>query len=347
MVDWGKRVFLGSLVGAIVGVLIGGGLTWLLWPPAATTPSAATAAPTSTTVSADTATPVPQPTDTPTGEATSTDVASAEPAPNALVPDREIILVSALYALDGDLERAQQRLVGLGLDDPAAAVAELALHHADQGNDGLATDLATLAAALGQAPTELVAYVATPTPTPTFTPSPTATPEATATNAPAPQPTRRPTARPQPSATPPPPPPTALPWDWWDHRVDLLEPPIKLIEAQVAPGERYWRLMRLEWRKPGEGGNTLLYVTTIDEKGQPVWGQEVIVEHGVQERLYTDPKPGEPYGVNYPMSGSLNSYQVFVGGDLPSDRVTGLGLGEWPGGTDHTSFILIFQRSRK
>jgi hypothetical protein len=122
---------------------------------------------------------------------------------------------------------------------------------------------------------------------------------------------------------------------------------VKLIEAQVGPGARYWRLVRLEWRKPGEGGNTLLYVTTMDEKGAPVWGQEVIVEHGVQERLYTDPKPGEPYGVNYPMSGSLNSYQVFVGGDLPSDRVTGLGLGEWAGGTDHTSFILIFQLSRK
>jgi hypothetical protein len=31
--------------------------------------------------------------------------------------------------------------------------------------------------------------------------------------------------------------------------------------------------------------------------------------------------------------------------DLPSERVTGLGLGEWYGGLDHTSFILIFQRT--
>mgnify|MGYP001822440625 CR=1 FL=1 len=63
--------------------------------------------------------------------------------------------------------------------------------------------------------------------------------------------------------------------------------------------------------------------------------------------LYTQPKPGEPYGANLPMNSTLNSYQAFVGGDLPSDRVTGLGLGEWYGGLDHTSFILVFQRTTK
>jgi hypothetical protein len=46
------------------------------------------------------------------------------------------------------------------------------------------------------------------------------------------------------------------------------------------------------------------------------------------------------------MSSTLNSYQVYVGGDLPSERVVGLGLGEWYGGKDHTTFVLVFQRSK-
>jgi hypothetical protein len=142
-------------------------------------------------------------------------------------------------------------------------------------------------------------------------------------------------------------PPAATPWPLeWDYRVNVLEPPVRLVKASVAPGDPYWRLVRLEWRKAGEGGNTLIYITTINENGQPVWGQQVIVENGGHTVLYTDPKPGDPHGANFPMSNTLNSYQVFVGGDLPSERVTGMGLGEYLGGLDHTSFILVFQRSR-
>jgi hypothetical protein len=127
----------------------------------------------------------------------------------------------------------------------------------------------------------------------------------------------------------------------------MLNPPVKLLQAEVAPGQRYWRLVGLEWRKAGEGGNMLTYITTFDENGQPVWGQEVLVENGGGERLYTEPKPGEPYGTSFIMGNTLNSYQVYVGGDLPSDRVAGLGLGEWLGGRDHTSFVLVFQRTKK
>jgi hypothetical protein len=350
MTDWGKRVFLGSLVGAVAGVLLGLVLARLLWPA-----------------------PEPAPVMQPTATVTLTPVASrveatAMPTTTAdgLVADqagvdREVVVVSALYALDGDLERARQRLLALGLDDPAGAVAELALSHAAVGNEGLATDLATLAAALGQQPPELLAYVATATftatPPPTETPLPTATPTAppsetpspvpspTPTAPPPPTPTRRPAAtRPPPTATLPPPAANPLPLEW-DRRVDLLSPPVKLVPADVAPGQAYWRLVRLEWWKAGEGGNTLLYVSTLDEQGNPLWGQKVIVEHGPQEVLYT--QPGGAYGANYPMASTLNSYHVFIGGDLPSERVTGLGLGEWYGGLDHTTFVLVFQRSTR
>ena len=115
----------------------------------------------------------------------------------------------------------------------------------------------------------------------------------------------------------------------------------------MAPGQAYWRLVRQEWRRAVEGGNMLLYINVLDETGQPVWGQEVIVENGGHSALYTEPKPGEVYGVNFVMSGTLGSYQAFVGGPLPSERVVNLGLGERFGWTEHSTFVLEFQRATK
>lgn len=345
MRDWGRRVVAGSLLGAAFGALLGLVLARVLWPPAAPVTIEATLPPTDT-APAPTAIPPQAPTEAP-------------PAGRTGRHEQDLVLVAALYAVDGDLERARERLGALDLEpeDAAAALAGLALSQAAEGNGRLATDLATLAAALGQSGSELLAYVATATPTATPTARPSATPTATPAPLPSATPSPLPPTSPPPASTrrpatvtaapAAPAAPTALPWDWWDHRVDLLEPPVRLVEAQAAPGERYWRLVRLEWRKAGQGGNGLLYVTTLNEKGAPAWGQEVVVEHGAQERLYTSPKPGEPYGINYPMFGALNSYIVFVGGPLPSDRVTGLGLGESPGNTDHTSFVLVFQLTIK
>lgn len=334
MVDFGKRWVVGSLFGAMLGVVVGLVLARLLWPvprPAAETPIPSPLPPTATNV------------------------------PAAGVADGALLWVSGLYAQDADLERARERLAALDIDAPAQALGDLAMRYGADGQAGIATDLATLAAALGDARAELVAYVATATATPTPVPPtatptplpPTATPTPTPTPAPptatpSPQPvaTRRPagTRVPVPTLAPAEPTPQPL---VWDHRVDLLSPPVRLVAADVAPGQLYWRLVRLEWWKGGEGGNCMIYATTLKQDGAPKWGQPVVFEHGVQEVLYTDPKPGEAYGTNYPMSGTLNSYIVYVGGDLPSDRVTGLGLGEWLGGLDHTTFVLIFQLARK
>jgi len=335
--EWGKRLLFGSLLGAALGVLVGLGLARLLWPPTPPSPTPVRQEPTLPVRSV---------------EPTLKPGPPTQAAPAAML-EEALLLISALYALDGDLARAQQRLAALSLDDPAEAVAELALRHAGAGNRQVATDLATLASALGSRRGELLAYVATAppthtplptlTPTFTFTPSPTPLPTSTSTSTPLPSPTRHAPTRP-PSTAPPLPAATPLPLEW-DHRVDLLSPPIRLVPANVAPGQQYWRLVRLEWWKAGEGGNCMIYVTTLKEDGQPKWGQAVIVENGGHHLLYTAPKPGEPYGANFPMSNTLNSYQVFVGGDLPSDRVTGLGLGEWLGGLDHTTFVLVFQRS--
>ena len=64
--------------------------------------------------------------------------------------DQALVLISALYAVDSDLDRAQGRLAVLGLDDPPQALADLALRYGSAGSSEVATDLGTLAAALGR-----------------------------------------------------------------------------------------------------------------------------------------------------------------------------------------------------
>jgi hypothetical protein len=272
MADWGKRVFLGALLGAAFGAIVGFVVARTLW----TAPQA---------------TPEPSPSPAPITTQTEVPPTLTTSAQADEASDGAIVVVAALYALDGDLARARERLATLDLDDPAAEVAKLALHHAEAGNHQLATDLATLAAALGSEEGQLLAYVATPTPTathtatpsptPTATPTPTTTPTATPTDTPSPTATRRPAAPKPPTATPPPPLPTPLELEW-DTRASVLDPPVKLVKAEVGPGQTYWRLVRMEWRKAGEGGNTLLYISTLDEYGRAVFGQPVIVEHGPQ-----------------------------------------------------------------
>ena len=333
MIDWGKRVVAGALVGAAIGVVIGLLLARLLWPAPAPAAQAG-----------------PSPTAPPTlAPAPATGVPTVDASAGA-----ELLWISGLYAHDADLPRARERLAGLSVDDPGQALADLALTYGAAGSHEVAVDLATLAAALGSAQGEILAYVATPTPTPEPTATATLLPSATAT--PLPSPTPRPSATTRPAAATPrpaaprptgtPAEPTPLPLVW-DHRVDMLTPPIRLVAADVAPGQLYWKLVRMEWWRAGEGGNCLIYITTLKQDGNPKWGQKVIVEHGPQEVLYTNPKPGEPHGVDFRMNSTLNSYIVYVGDDLPSDRVTGLGMGEWLGGLDHTTFVLTFQLARK
>jgi hypothetical protein len=342
----GRKVLVGALLGAALGVLVGLLLGRFFWPWGA-------------------------PVSEPSWRATDVPEPVAVQTP-AATPDRSsdhegVVLVSALYAVDGDLERARERLAVLGIANPAAAMADLVASQVADGCERLAADLAALAVALGHPDPALAAYAMTVTPasTPTAPPTEAPTPSVTYTLPPSPTASSAPSPSPEPTATntPVPPRPQPLPAASatptaaavaatplplvWDRRVDVLDSPVRLVEAEVAPGQTYWRLVRLEWWTPAQGGNMLIYVTTLNENGQPVWGQEVVVENGGHTPLYTQPKPGEPYGVNFTMGDTLNSYQVFVGGSLPSDRVTGLGLGEWLGGKDHTSFVLVFQRGRK
>ncbi len=272
-----------------------------------------------------------------------------------------IVLVSALYALEGDLDRAEERLASLNEGDTARLVADLAIEYIES-NKGLevAQDLATLAHALGAGDEVLLAYVVTPTHTPTSVPTATNTPLPTPTFTETPRPTENPTATPAalPTSTPTPvpPTPTSAPTPTpaptlrplrWDSRLDTwLYPPVRLEPAAAEPGQAYWRLVVAEWRSPNEsGGIHYIYISTIDETGNPLPGQQVFVDNGGRTILVTEYKAGTDYGVAFPMYGTLGAYTCHVEG--LSDRVVGLGLGEVKGAKEHTAFSLVFQRTVK
>jgi len=272
-----------------------------------------------------------------------------------------IVLVSALYALEGDLARAEERLARLNEDDTAHLMADLAIKYIER-DKGLevAQDLATLAHALGADDEVMLAYVVTPTHTPTSVPTATNTPLPTPTSTETPRPTTNPAATPAAlstsTPTPVPPTPTSAPTPTpvptlrplqWDGRLDIwLRPPVRLEPAAAEPGQTYWRLVVAEWHSPDESGvGHYIYISTIDETGNPLPGQPVFVDNGGRTILVTEYKAGTDYGVTFPMYGTLGAYTCHVEG--LSDRVTGLGLGEVKGDKVHTAFRLVFQRTVK
>ena len=266
-----------------------------------------------------------------------------------------IVLVSALYAVEGDLDRAEERLARLSEGDMAQLVADLAVKYVEEDKGlGVTQDLATLAHALGADSDVMLVYVVTPTHT--LTPVPTATntvlPTPTSTEVPSPtaNPTATPAALPISAPTPVPPTPTPVPTLrplQWDSRLDTwIYPPVRLEPAAVESGQSYWRLVVAEWRSPDESGGThYIYINTIDETGNPLPGQRVFVDNGGRTVLATEYKAGTDYGVTFPMYGTLGSYTCHVEG--LSDRVVGLGLGTAKGDETHTAFRLVFQQAVK
>ena len=237
-------------------------------------------------------------------------VASVPQAEGLVTLDDYIVLVSALHAVDGDGERARERLARIGIENPAERVANLAELSIQRGSgQGVIVDLATLAHVLGVDRPSLAAYIATPAPRVG-------------------------------------PPVESLPSPDWDMRLTAkLDPPVKWVPAEVGSGQTYWRLVRAYWQSPEEGGYKYhIFVNVLNKDGVPI-PQPVVIENGGKLVVPAEAKPDSDYLINYPMAGTLGSYTLYVAGDLPSDRVVGLGLGYAKGGKDHTSFLLTFQET--
>jgi hypothetical protein len=267
--------------------------------------------------------------------------------------EQYIVGASETYASTGDLDQARERAAALDQGDAAEVVAEIAMRYVDRGEDVETTrHLIDLAQALGAENPAweeyLVATAPSPTPTetavPTATPAPSATP--TETHTPVPTATNTLAPAPPPTATSAAAPPAAA--RVWDRRLDYFWPTVRLEEAQVSSGQWYWRLIRTEWLE--QSGNHHIYVEVLDENGGRSLGQTIVFEYGGSPHYETYPMPdklGEEYAYNFVMGDLLGSYNVYIGGDEPSDEIYGLGLGtrQDPYRTHHTCFFLTFQRT--
>jgi len=211
-------------------------------------------------------------------------------------------------------------------------------------------------------------------PTPTYTPFPTATPLPTST--PLPTNTPLPTSTPLPTATavvvvqtftdaaaaapaaevaPTATPPeaaavaaaAAAPRNL-DPRLSQLG--INIQDADVAPGQPYWRLIEVRWEDEQQaGGKHHIYVDVLDESGNRVQSQPVTVFWG--DGNYTaalENKPAPDYGFNYQMYASGYAYSVKVEG-LPSDVLSGAGMGDVANRFKgiHVAYYLLFQKATK
>jgi hypothetical protein len=168
-----KILVIALLAGTVVGLLFGMLIGWTIWPV----------------------------------QYTDTDLVDLKPKHK----DDYVIMASAAYALDGDLEKARARLAKLEVDNVGQVVADLANRYITTGA-GLTDirNLVQLADALGSSDRAMLNYIATPIPTSTSTATdtPTWTPTSTPTVIPTATDTPTSTATPTPTDTPTSPPPT-------------------------------------------------------------------------------------------------------------------------------------------
>ena len=173
--------------------------------------------------------------------------------------------------------------------------------------------------------------VSTQTPVPTKTPQPTATAKPKPTSVPA---TRVPTAVPV-AAAPAAPTAPPLPPIEWDPRLGNgaqvlphLEN-VRLIPAQVAHGQKYWRAIKVKFENIDESGSDhTIYVKILGENGKRVDGKKLAVTSDTSGELYPD-QPTEKSAddicdcnFNYPMYGDGYVVQIIDG--IPSDKVGGM-----------------------
>ena len=118
------------------------------------------------------------------------------------------------------------------------------------------------------------------------------------------------------------------------------------VRATIRPDAVY-RLQSCQWRDPAEAHDLHhIYVDVRDAAGHRIVGAPVtLFWPGGATVGHVEEKPGEPFGANFPMNGTLGSYGIWVGTDRDkSDEVNGMGLGtpQEPTVYHHTAFGLVF-----
>ena len=288
-----KILFIALLAGTVVGLLFGALVGWVIWPV----------------------------------QYTDTDLVDLRPEHK----DDYVVMVSAAYALDRDLEKAEARLAKLEADEVGQVVADLASRYMSIGA-GLVDirNLVQLADALGSSDSAMLDYIATPTPTststvtntPTWTPTSTCTATPTPTDTPtSPPPT--PTFTPQPpTATPTPRPPTpkprlptATPASQQPSAPPVTAPSTAIPTAPPPAGvdfkvvkQRMFSNVENGGDSQGCGYNHTMYLTVQDINGTLLDGVVLMVSWSGGEQEIVTGKKG-PGKADFPMYGS---YRVKV-----------------------------------
>ena len=134
----------------------------------------------------------------------------------------------------------------------------------------------------------------------------------------------------------------------WDPRLNQLG--VAVEDANVQPGQPYWRLIEATWWNEQEsGGKHHIYVEVLDENGNRIVGQPVTVFWG--DGSYTgntEDKAAPDLAFNYQMYAAGYAYNVKVDG-LPSEVLKGAGMGsiEKRDYGIHTSFLLTYEKTFK
>jgi hypothetical protein len=202
-------------------------------------------------------------------------------APSDLKPELKedyIVLIASAYAVEDDLDRARERLAGLGDPDAGRTAATLAERHIAAGRSvEEIRSLSKLAVALGAKSGSLLVYISTPTPT--NTPASTATPTATPT-----LPTATPTPIPSPTDTPTPIPPTATP------SPTRTPTPAPQKPTPTRPPETAFKVIEHRPLCNRPGGSLEVYVR--DAEGEGISGVELIITWaGKENYFFTGLKP--------------------------------------------------------
>jgi hypothetical protein len=230
-----------------------------------------------------------------------------------------------LFALFGVHQSSSDQVLAAALAPPAPLGTLRPTFTATPTHTPLPTDTPT--------PTHTPTITPLPTDTATFTPSPTETPTRRAQRAPATAP-----------HTPVPTPRPTLPARVVDPRLAGLG--VRIEPVGTSEGQLHWRLVEARWANEQESaGRHSIFVEVIDQQGRRAAGQTVLIQWAggaAPLPVKADAPPG--CAVDFGMYNTLGSYWVSIGG-MPSDRVTGLGLGtqESPNFTIHTSFYLTFR----
>lgn len=111
-----------------------------------------------------------------------------------------------------------------------------------------------------------------------------------------------------------------------------------------------WYAVKVDWlnEKESQGRHHILF-DTLDEQGQRLANVNITVTWPSGfTKVTSQPKPGEPYSCDFPMSPSRNDFSCRVTEAIPSEVVRGIGMGaDTPSGFNagiHTSTVVVFQR---